>query len=100
MLGGPVGMDTQPTHALELEHGEQKLGRIAQAARARLDWLQPDLLELGGLELGGRRGTAETRHFLRSVHDDVRSHLGVAVPPGRGEHLPYSPRPVNPGEYV
>jgi hypothetical protein len=59
-------MDTQPAHALELDDGEQERGRILQAARARLDGLELELpaLDLGGLELGGQRSTAETRHFL------------------------------------
>jgi hypothetical protein len=59
-------MDTQSAHALELEDGEQELGRILRAARTRLDVLEPELsgLDLGGLELGRQRGTAKTRHFL------------------------------------
>src|SRR5262249_32852357 len=60
--GGRLGMDTQPAHALELEHGEQKLGRIARAARGHLDRLEPELLDLVCLDLGGEHGTADTRH--------------------------------------
>jgi len=58
-------MDTQSAHALELDHGEQELGRIAWAARAAFDGLELELsgLDLTGLELRGQRGTAETRHF-------------------------------------
>jgi hypothetical protein len=64
-------MDAQSTHALELDHGEQELSRIPRAARAGHDRLEPEMpgLDLGGLELGGRRGAAETRHFctIRSL---------------------------------
>ena len=69
--GRRLGMDAQSTHALELDHGEQELSGIPRAARAghgRLELEVPGLAP-GGLELGGRRGTAETRHFctIRSL---------------------------------
>ncbi len=59
-------MNTQPAAALELDDGEEELGLIPHAARALFDGLEPELrsLDLSGLELGGRRGTTETRHGL------------------------------------
>jgi hypothetical protein len=61
-------MHAQTTRALELDHGEQELSRIPRVARAGHDRLELELSGLG-LELGGRRGAAETRHFctIRSL---------------------------------
>src|SRR4051794_40182508 len=96
-------MDTQPTHALELDDGEQEPGRILDAARARLERLRLRLLrlDLGCRNFGGQRGTAETRHCLFdpfTLTPDL--HLGVLVSPGTRRPLPYSPRPLHPVEYV
>jgi hypothetical protein len=91
-------MDAQSTHALKLEHGEQELGRIPRTARAGLDGPQ---LELAGfdLQLGGQRGTAETRHFLirSTITPDFTS---ASWSPRTTDDLSHSPRPVNPVEYV
>jgi hypothetical protein len=94
-------MNPQPARELELDDRAEELVRVAPAERARLDMLQLELRRFGllGQDLGGR-GTTETRHFLGYPFTGADLHLGVSVSPGRGEHLPYSRRPVHPVEYV
>jgi len=95
-------MHPQPTRELELDDRAEELVRILPAARARLDRLKLELLGFGlrCRDLGGRRGTTKTRHWLGYPFTGADLHLGFSVSPGRGEHLPYSHWPVNPVDYV